>query len=204
SLPPQDTGDETLLTPFTDAGVYGRPQFIFRYSQDTPPTDPAEDATSLHQDVYQVLLYAVEHSTASTNDREKIAKLWRDFFKMFFSLPDKVLEGSPADDKAPPPVAGEPPSGPSLPKGEESILGTQTLYVMMRLHHLLYQRLQTAREICEATAREICEAARTSKEVSAAHPLKAMRADDPGETAEGAVLAKHVEGGYKGFKAILL
>lgn len=39
-------------------------------------------AFALHKDVYEVLLYAVEHSTASTNDREKIAKLWRDFFKV--------------------------------------------------------------------------------------------------------------------------
>lgn len=40
----------------------------------------------------------------------------------------------------------------------------QTSYVMMRLHHLLYERLQTAREICEQ--------ARDAKGASAAHPLK--------------------------------
>lgn len=55
----------------------------------TPPTHTdaaAASAFALHKDVYEVLLYAVEHSTASTNDREKIAKLWRDFFKVGGSL----------------------------------------------------------------------------------------------------------------------
>lgn len=27
-------------------------------------------------------MYAVEHSSASTNDKERIAKLWRDFLKV--------------------------------------------------------------------------------------------------------------------------
>ena len=40
----------------------------------------------------------------------------------------------------------------------------QTSYVMMRLHHLLYERLQTARGICEQ--------ARDAKGASVAHPLK--------------------------------
>ena len=44
SLPPsQDTGDETLLAPFTEAGLYGKPQFIFRYSKDTPLTTTTEE-----------------------------------------------------------------------------------------------------------------------------------------------------------------
>lgn len=55
-------------------------------------------------------------------------------------------------------------AGPSLPPGEESFLGSQTLYVMMRLHHLLYERLQAARDICEQ--------ARSAKGASAQHPLK--------------------------------
>ncbi len=94
---------------------------------------------------------------------------------MFFSLPDSVVggpsEGAPPTDALPaasssPAPADAPPAGagPSLPQGEESFLGTQTLYVMMRLHHLLYERLQAAREICEQ--------ARQAKGASAAHPLK--------------------------------
>ena len=145
---------------------------------------------------------------------------------MFFSLPDDVVAGLPADEETTPTVEGESSSSPSLPKGEESFLGTQTLYVMVRLHHLLYERLHTAREICEAVSllpthppthrvQQLIQTAsfssipsthapthppqaRSSKEASAAHPLKAMRGEESGETAEENVLAKHVEGGYKG------
>lgn len=48
-------------------------QFLLRYPQAEP---------SLHKDVYEVIMYAVEHSSASTNDKERIAKLWRDFLKV--------------------------------------------------------------------------------------------------------------------------
>lgn len=41
-------------------------------------------------------MYAVEHSSASSNDKERIAKLWRDFLKV--RPPSLSLSPSSLDD----------------------------------------------------------------------------------------------------------
>lgn len=38
----------------------------------------------------------------------------------------------------------------ALPAGEESFIGTHSLYVFFRLHNILYERLKQAREISES------------------------------------------------------
>lgn len=38
----------------------------------------------------------------------------------------------------------------ALPPGEESFIGTHSLYVFFRLHNILYERLKQAREISES------------------------------------------------------
>lgn len=267
-----------------------KPPFNHAGEAAEPPSGTSGPAFALHKDVYEVLLYAVEHSTASTNDREKIAKLWRDFFKVqwivlgvwcvcvlvcaggegvslwfcgFVCARSTVHRPSPNTHthpfhtlnltpqtaglllpsrhrpRGPRPRRGHPPAhrcrlqqrggrrrrcrgarggaGPVLAGGGGELPGVadavrvifvvvdgwmgvrlslrssggpalsardrpgdstanhqlstrnapqlnQTSYVMMRLHHLLYERLQTAREICEQ--------ARDAKGASAAHPLK--------------------------------
>jgi hypothetical protein len=43
----------------------------------------------------------------------------------------------------------------TLPEGEESIISTHHLYVFLRLHNILYERLKIAGEICEAVGGEL-------------------------------------------------
>lgn len=134
-----------------------------------------------HKDVYKLLGYGLEHGTFSTADKEKISKLWRDFLSAFLSLPPSFFD-----------LGGGPPIATStLPsqRDEQTFISTQNFYYFLRLYQIMYERMRTAKDICEQ--------AKKIRENNVAHPMKDIAGADS-ET-EDSVLSKHVKAGYDGF-----
>lgn len=134
-----------------------------------------------HKDVYKLLGYGLEHSTFSGADREKVSKLWKIFLSAFLSLPPSLFE---SDAESSVPTSTSPPQ-----RNEQTFISTQNFYYFLRLYQIMYERMRTAKEICEQ--------AKKIRESNVAHPMKDIAAAD--SEAEDHVLSKHVKAGYDGF-----